>query len=62
MPEKEWDYDDNEELDDDVCDGCGQSDGQCPLCCGHMYAPGSEECDFCNYNDECLEYANRIDR
>jgi hypothetical protein len=46
--------------DDDliVCDVCGSTgdDGEgCPFClpCSGMYAPGSEECDFCNYQYEC---------
>ena len=38
---------------DESCDGCGEIDGQCPLCCGHEFARGSEECDFCDYSDEC---------
>lgn len=43
--------------DDDgecACDGCGKEDGNCPLCCPMgMYAPGTEDCDFCEYSDEC---------
>ena len=53
--------DEDFDLDDDVtCDGCGRDlngvDGDpCPLCCSHTYAPGSEECDWCRYSDECYE-------
>lgn len=52
--------------DDDgegVCDGCGRGEydsGHCPLCCSHMYSPGTEECDFCEYSDECREHARRL--
>lgn len=58
------DYDDGE-YDGDagdtfICDGCGQEDGQCPLCCGSSYAPGSEECDFCEYSDECADFMYKL--
>ncbi len=44
--------DDIDYFDDDECDGC---DGEgCPLCCGHDYAPGTEECDFCIYAVDCM--------
>jgi predicted amidophosphoribosyltransferase len=46
--------------DDDrqICEGCGRDvngyeGGGCPLCCGSTYAPGSEQCDFCPYSEEC---------
>jgi len=39
--------------EDDICDGCGEFDGCCPLCCGNIYSPGSEECDWCEYSDNC---------
>lgn len=52
-PEDFADYDDTE----GACEGCGKpyEDGCCPLCCpnGGMYAPGSEDCDFCDYTEEC---------
>ena len=42
---------DEEEFEDDLCEGCGNSlidSGQCPMCCEPgMYAPGTEECDWC---------------
>lgn len=53
-----WDYcyDD----DDEPCEGCGRypdDDGEpCPMCCGLSFAPGSEDCDFCGYYDECAEF------
>lgn len=54
MKDMECFDDDNEYRDDEnECEGCGEVDGQCPLCCGHSYACGSEECDFCEYSDEC---------
>lgn len=56
----DWDDSVYEDEGDDVCDGCGRGemdDGQCPLCCGNMFAPGSEECDFCEYSEECAEHA-----
>jgi hypothetical protein len=34
---------------DDACD-CG---GKCPLCCMATFAPGSEECVFCEHHEEC---------
>lgn len=39
----------------DVCDGCGEpyGMGQCPICCGNVFSPGSEECDWCEYSAEC---------
>lgn len=42
----------------DICEGCGRDmnsyDGDpCPMCCPHSFAPGSEQCDFCPYSDEC---------
>lgn len=53
------DFSDDSESAPWVCDCCGKveyddRDG-CPLCCnnGGAYAPGSEECDFCEYADEC---------
>ena len=57
------DCDDFDFLDDheDVCDGCG-SDGiggtYCPMCCsnGGWYSPGTEDCEFCDYSDECAEF------
>ena len=43
----------DDDLLDDECAGCGEIEGQCPLCCSHEYAPGSEECDTCEHCDEC---------
>ena len=57
-PEEDpWDYDEDEDIDYG-CDGCGRTqdqDGWCPTCCpnGGMYAPGTEDCDFCEYYKEC---------
>jgi len=53
----------DDQYDDDVqtCDCCGRDlngyDGgsPCPFCCPSSYAPGSEECDFCAYSDECFK-------
>ena len=42
--------------DDEICDGCGGDgmNGQhCPLCCGAVYSPGTEECDGCIHSSEC---------
>jgi len=58
----DFDFDDYYDFDDDyehTCEGCGRTEndsGQCPLCCSGGYAPGSEQCDFCEYDDECAEY------
>lgn len=44
--------------EDDICEfcGCGPYDSpKCPDCCGHEYNPGTEECDFCPFSDECDE-------
>ena len=49
--------------DEDRCEGCGRGHydgGACPLCCGHMYAPGTEDCEFCDYEGECAEYASKL--
>jgi len=47
--------------DEDTCEGCGRGtydSGQCPLCCPQgMYSPGTEDCDWCSYSDECAENA-----
>lgn len=45
--------------EEDICDGCGEVEGQCPLCCGFIYSPGSEECDFCGYERECATLTRR---
>jgi hypothetical protein len=46
----------------ETCDVCGADlslgypdPGGCPFClpCGGDYAPGSEECDCCDYSGEC---------
>lgn len=48
----EDDYFDNES--DMSCDGC---DGEgCPLCCGFVFSPGSEECEMCGYFNECAGF------
>lgn len=53
--------DEEEDLydDSDICDICGAGpyDEGCPSCksCGGIYSPGTEECDFCRYSDECGE-------
>ena len=54
----EWDgWGDDEEIW--VCDGCGNSEddeGYCPMCCinDRQYSPGTEDCDFCKWEAECL--------
>jgi hypothetical protein len=60
------DFEDFEDFQDDeseICEGCGEpyGDGCCPFCCpnGGMYAPGTEDCDFCDYASECLSNARR---
>lgn len=50
-------YDGEEE---DICEfcGCGPYDSpKCPACksCGGIYSPGTEECEWCEYHDECEE-------
>lgn len=52
----EHDYDE----DTCYCDGCGRDvnfdEGHCPICCMMgSYAPGCEECDWCEYSQECFE-------
>lgn len=45
----------NEDIE---CDGCGNGhddSGFCPLCCSSSFAPGSEQCEFCKYYDECKD-------
>jgi len=46
--------------EEDVCEGCGQIDGCCPLCCGFTYSPGSELCDWCEYEQECMKFAKKL--
>jgi hypothetical protein len=55
--------DDDTDFDDDTCycEGCGRDinsyDGEpCPMCCSNdgWYQPGTEECDFCRYSEECM--------
>ncbi len=50
--------------DRQVCDGCGRDLNDdnvhpCPLCCPSPYAPGSEECDWCPYEQECFGELHR---
>ena len=46
-------------IDVEYCDGCGRDVNgydevhPCPQCCSLDYAPGSEECDWCPYEEEC---------
>lgn len=55
---------DNDDLDvdwgddDDRCEGEHSEDEECPLCCGNggWYQPGTEECDFCQYETECATF------
>lgn len=45
----------------EVCDADTIDGGDpCPACCGQSFAPGSEECDFCEHEQECLEHANSL--
>lgn len=51
--------------DRQICEGCGRDvsgyeGGGCPLCCGHSYACGSEECDWCRYSEECARDMARL--
>lgn len=65
---EEEDYDDYDYDEDNYCCSCCGSDGMdenfCPMCCTNsgQYAPGTEECDLCQYGDECLEYASQAHR
>jgi hypothetical protein len=49
----EGDYDEIDEGKGVLCEGCGEIGGCCPLCCRSIYSPGSEQCDSCEYNEEC---------
>lgn len=40
-----------EEDERDCCDGCG-GEG-CFLCCEGVFAPGTEQCDFCDCYQDC---------
>ncbi|MBN2039606.1 MAG: hypothetical protein JW864_06170 [Spirochaetes bacterium] len=56
---------DDEEDDEGGCEVCGRrpyDDGYCPMCCpaGGCYAPGTEECEFCEYSDECADFAANL--
>lgn len=48
------DYEEEYYEDEDV-KSCGCADDErCPLCCPvGLYAPGTEECDWCAYSEEC---------
>ena len=56
VQEYEDDYDDD---DDTFCHACGRNLNEdisgCPECnpCGGIYEPGTEECDWCEYSEEC---------
>ena len=41
--------------DEDTAKSCGCADDErCPLCCPNtLYNPGTEECDWCPYSEEC---------
>lgn len=47
------------EYDDfDDCEFCGQKQGMvpgCPNCCGAIFSPGSEECEWCEHSAICAE-------
>lgn len=52
---------DDNDFDNEVeyCEGCGRNINdpntlKCPMCCNTDFNPGTEECDFCEYYDECL--------
>lgn len=68
--ESELFYENEDYEDNQACEGCesdlsmGYPEGDgCPLClpCGGGYAPGTEECDFCNYRDECAGNLTDLD-
>lgn len=49
------------DADEDTCQSCDSTPygGEgCPDClpCAGEYAPGTEECDWCKYQNECEEY------
>jgi hypothetical protein len=59
-------FDDYLDQDIEFCDVCGAElidgypeEGGCPFClpCGGEYAPGTEECMFCKWSDECARLA-----
>lgn len=58
----EYNIDDIDNDDVAECEGCGEpyGEGKCPLCCGHSYACGSEQCDFCEYERECAGFARKL--
>lgn len=63
MAQADYDHDDwlpGWDNDSDECDGCGKVDGCCPLCCGFTYSPGSEQCDWCDYSDECARHTRTV--
>lgn len=51
-----------DELDDNFCPTCGRNLNEsvqgCPDCnsCGGVYSPGTEECDWCSYSEECANF------
>lgn len=62
-PELQDEFYDPYEHERQFCDVCGHEiipyeRGHCPACygCGESYAPGSEECDWCPFSDECASW------
>ena len=62
------DYEPSEQYPDDAfCEYCGRNLNEdvkgCPECnsCGGIYAPGTEECDWCEYSGECSEIYSHVD-
>jgi hypothetical protein len=49
--------DEVEELENDF-DNILDGDDDDNLSCGWIYSPGSEECDWCEYAEECSLLAN----
>ena len=64
MSDNDWEDDCIEDIQ--RCDGCGRdvngydAGDPCPLCCPSSYAPGSEECDWCTYSEECARLYARL--
>jgi hypothetical protein len=62
--EEYWEYED-EEASEHEGTGCTiehSEDEVCPECCGlgGAFSPGTEECEFCPWADECEEVWKRM--
>jgi len=41
--------------EDDLNDESNQDDSEVDEPCGNLYAPGSEECEWCRWSDQCYQ-------